>query len=154
MFGGMNWRFTLLSVALLYATGVAVVRACSSSKHRDPAPTISGGSGTKESDSPANADAKTPPQAKASSQEAVATSSSPVAASGAEDRPSSLSLVQVHFMKATQPLNPQNISSSFTPSVDFTLPQVVRCICSDGMLAALTLLSMTNKYGRCHRRST
>jgi hypothetical protein len=26
-------------------------------------------------------------------------------------------------------------------------PQVVRCICGDGMLAALTLLSMTNKCG-------
>lgn len=35
MFGGLQWRFTLLSVALLYAVGVAVVRVCSRSTHSD-----------------------------------------------------------------------------------------------------------------------
>jgi hypothetical protein len=78
MFGGMNWRFTLLSVALLYAAGVAVVHTCRCSVHRGPISRCSGNSCTADSNAPSKVVATL--QTSASSHAAVAATAAASAA--------------------------------------------------------------------------
>jgi hypothetical protein len=152
MFGGLRWRFTLLSVALLYGIGVAVVYACRGSTHGSTSAEISTekfnacspASGHAAPFPSANApssplraartQADTPSQAAACSPQQLS-----VSLSSSSSSSSSLSLIQVLFPAAT-PLLPHLLS------VIVSHLQVVRCLCSDGMLLAITLLAMTNKY--------
>jgi hypothetical protein len=150
MFGGLHWRFTLLSVALLYGIGVAIVYVCRGSTHGSTSAEVSTGklnaclaASGHATPFPSATAPSSPPRAALSQADmpSQATTCSPqqLPVSSSSSSSSSLSLIQVLFPAAT-PLCPHCLS------VIVSHLQVVRCLCSDGMLLAITLLAMTNKY--------
>jgi hypothetical protein len=158
MFGSMQWRFTLLSVALLYGVGILVIYVCRHSSHQelsrstcssnsDESSRLHNSHASSESERKLSKSATAPP----SSQPACSSSqASFIASQHHTSNLPTLSMIQVADVQQNQ-LNRCICFCIQIINITFHLipeRQVLRCICSDGMIAALTVLAMTNKCER------